>query len=614
MAIQPIYIAMRKFRLLLIGLVIAGGARAQYFQHTYGSAQRNEFLESGVNTNLAVTPITQLGHIMTGYTDITSRRSLMVTRTDVNGRILPAGFPRFNNRYQILENLQLVDAKGRKVVQSGNYGGNISVWGDYGYTPGGVSTRFFYTMLAPGGAIIPAIWSYTVAVPVVEVEATSMVNSVANPANMYVCGWIRLVAGGQRYPMAMCINGGNGMVIWSCVYNLNANGIDWIATDIIESPYPTQAPFIGPEVALSGHFTRPGFPSSGCFFRVDGANGAFINVVEYGNLNNPAQAELNSIDIANDPFNGIGFVLGGTYNNIFGGAFDAWAIKVTPNGMGVLFSSLFDYAGPVPASNNYGTDIMTRINAAGNHEFYLGGWAQNGIFGAEDDVVFKINAVGGPVPIGQFTYGGQRNERVLQLDQYNMPAVPAPIDGLSVFGNTSGSFGGVGFNDFYFVKSYFNGVQDPSCNFDIRDGIFKDGPGIMEWWNASCLYQLSRGNLTMNLAQMQDFEVCWSATAGGGNNARLAPEQSITQPGYFPNPVSREDGLVTVTFGGEVKEGVATVELWNSLGQICWSRQVSIADGQTSMQIELGTDLKGGMYHLKVNNGGAVNNYRIVVQ
>src|ERR1700741_3614600 len=100
---------MRKFRLLLIGLVIAGGARAQYFQHTYGSAQRREFLESGVNTNLAVTPMTQVGHIMTGYTDVPSRRSLMVTRTDVNGAI--AGAPTFNNRYQIFENAQPVDAK-----------------------------------------------------------------------------------------------------------------------------------------------------------------------------------------------------------------------------------------------------------------------------------------------------------------------------------------------------------------------------------------------------------------------------------------------------------------------------------------------------------------------
>jgi hypothetical protein len=604
---------MRKFRLLLIASLLAGGASAQYFQHTYGSAQRREFLESGVNTNINVTPATQLGHIMTGYTDVTSRRSLMVTRTDLTGNILPLGFPRFNNRYQIFENSVAVDAKGRKVVHSGAYGGNISVWGDYGYTAGGVSTKFFYTMLTPGGVIIPAIWSYTVAAAVAEVEATSMVNSTSNPANMLVCGWVRYVAGGQRYPMAMSINGGNGMVNWSCVYNLNANGIDWIATDLIESPYPTQPP-VQREMALSGHFTRPGFPSSGCFFRVDVMTGAFIpNLVEYGVLANPAQAELNSIDIANDPVNGAGFVLGGTFNNLFGGAFDAWALKVTPNGMGVFFSSLFDYLGTAPGNNNYGTDIMTRINTAGNHEYYLGGYSPFGIFGGEDDVVFKIDAIGVPVPLGQFTYGGQRDERVLQLDQYNNMA-PANINGLSVFGNTSGSFGGVGLNDFYFVKAYFNGVQDPSCRFDIRDVPLRDGPGIMEWWNASCMNTLSRGNLTMTSAQMQDFQICLSSTAPGGDNSRLAPEQSITQPGYFPNPVSREDGLVTVTFGKEVAEGIATLELWNSLGQICWTKQVTVADGQTSMLVELGTQLQGGMYHLKVSHGGVLNNYRIVVQ
>jgi hypothetical protein len=597
---------MRRFRLLLFASLLGGAASAQYFQHTYGSPQRREFLESGVNTNLAVTPITQLGHIMTGYSDITSRRSLMVTRTDFNGNIGAVGT--FNNRYQIFENAQPVDAKGRKVVHPAAYGGNIAVWGDYGYVSGGVSTRFFYTLLGPNGNPGPTA-SYILPLPVVEVEATSMVNSVNNPVDMLVCGWVRLVAGGQRYPMVMSINGGNGAINWSWVYTLNANGIDWIATDLIESPY-------GPEIALSGHFTRPGFPSNGCFFRVANGGCPLINVVEYGNLANSAQAELNSIDIANDPFNGAGFVLGGTYNNIFGGAFDAWILKVIPTGMGVMFSSLFDYSGTAIGSNNYGTDIMTRINTAGNHEFYLGGWAQNGLFGAEDDVVFKIDAIGGPVPLGQFTYGGQRNERVLELDKYdNVP--PPASDGLSVFGYTSGSFPGVGLNDFYLVKSYFNGVQDPPpiCNVDIRDAIFKDGPGIAEWWTGNCTYNLFQGNLTMSVAPMQDFQVCYSPVSGGGDNSRLAATSTaIQQPGYFPNPVSRENGLVTVTFGNAIVAGVAQVELRNALGQICWTKQLSIADGQTNMQIELGNELNSGMYFLIINQNGTLNNYRILVQ
>jgi methionine-rich copper-binding protein CopC len=89
---------------------------------------------------------------------------------------------------------------------------------------------------------------------------------------------------------------------------------------------------------------------------------------------------------------------------------------------------------------------------------------------------------------------------------------------------------------------------------------------------------------------------------------------TLSQPGYFPNPVSRENGLVTVTFGKNVVAGVAQVELRNSLGQLVWTKQVTLADGQSSMQIEMGDKLNTGMYHLSVRQNGAMDNYRILVE
>ncbi|CAN5868323.1 hypothetical protein BH11BAC7_BH11BAC7_13180 [soil metagenome] len=586
---------MKKFRLLVFATLVAGSAGAQYFQHTYGS-QRKEVLESGVNTNV----ISPQGHLMTGYTDLLGPNALVITRTNLNGR-MGAPLPTFNNRYQIFENAMLVDAKGRSIVHSTALGGRISVWGDHvsGAAGGTVSTKFFYALVTPNGG--PAgIWSYALPFPIVEAEATGMCNSITNPVNMFVCGFVRLVAGGQRYPVVMCINGANGAIVWSNVYR--CGNIDWIATDVIESPF-------APEVALSGHFIRPGAPSSGCFFRVANATGAFIpSIIEYGTPFTPNGGGLNAIDIANNP--GPGFVLGGFYNNPANGTDDSWAINVNATGFVVNFSTLVDYT--MPGNNDYGNDVIERLNTTGVYEYYLGGYVANGVFGGEDDVVYKLDFNGIPAnPGAQFTYGGPGNERAIQLAQYNGFGVNN--NGLSVYGNTVNSWAAPGASDFYFVKSYFNGVT--RCNYDLRDVPSMVGPGIIEWWNATMPYSLMQSTLTMNVGSMQDFEICWAPLmAPPGDNTRLAASTEISQPGYFPNPVSRENGIVTVTFGRETVAGVAQVELWNSLGQICWTKQISVADGQSGMQVELGNELQGGMYHLIVRQNGTLNNYRILVQ
>jgi methionine-rich copper-binding protein CopC len=88
----------------------------------------------------------------------------------------------------------------------------------------------------------------------------------------------------------------------------------------------------------------------------------------------------------------------------------------------------------------------------------------------------------------------------------------------------------------------------------------------------------------------------------------------LSQPRYFPNPVSRDNAVINVTFGNEVLGGDAEIELWNSIGQLVWTKKAALTDGQKQLQVELGNDLNGGMYQLIVRQNGTVNNYRIVVQ
>jgi hypothetical protein len=597
---------MRKLRLLLLASLVAGVANAQYFQHTYGGPTM-DFLESGINANAA----SPQGHIMTGYTDAVGWRDLLLTRTDLDGRFVFA--PVFNNRYNIFENLAQVDAKGRRVVHPLAFGGRICVCGDFGYVAGGVSTKFFYALFAPNGG--PGLTvSYQLPFPVAEAEATSMVNSTSNPNNMFICGWVRLVAGGQRYPVVMSINGGNGVPNWALMYQVG--NIDWYPEDLIESPY---IPTTGiPDIALTGHFNQPGMAGSGCFFLLSTANGANTSpVMEYGTpFAIGDDGAFNAIDIANNPFGpsgGPGFVLGGYFHNPGTGNFDNWAMKIDPTGAIVDFSTLIDYN--LFGRDDFGNDIIERLNTAGNYEYYEGGYVRNGFFGGDDALVYKLDFAGNPVlfPLSaQFTYGGPGMDRALQLDQYN---VWGPNnDGLSTFGTSNGSFPLPGAMDEYFVKSYFNGVTQ--CNVDLQNPPSMLGPGFVQPWGAAIPNKLFNRQLTINRVPMGDFEICYAPNIATGNNARMAAstDQELMQPGYFPNPVSRDNAVVTINFGTEAVAGEAEIELWNSVGQLCWSKKAAVTDGQQSMEIQLGNELSGGMYHLIVRQNGALNNYRILVQ
>jgi hypothetical protein len=308
---------------------------------------------------------------------------------------------------------------------------------------------------------------------------------------------------------------------------------------------------------------------------------------------------------------GPGYVFGGYYNNPVTGNDDGWIVKTDPTGAIVNFSTVVDYS--MAGNNNYGLDVIERLNVAGNYEYYLGGYVANGFFGGEDDLVDKFDMNGLAVPAGEFTYGGGGNERALQLDQYD--GLGPNNDGLSVYGRTLGSWPLLGAHDFYFVKSYFNGVTP--CNFNLVDPPAMPGPGWVQIGDPRVLNQLNRRIMNMTMNPMSDWEICYTPFDPDGTNARLAPSamvSEIMQPGYFPNPVSHDNAIVTVTFGKETVEGMAQMELWNAVGQLCWTKNAPLAKGQSTMQVELGNELPGGMYHLIIRQGSAVNNYRIVVE
>lgn len=595
---------MKKLRLIVLALLAAGGVNAQYFQGAYGLPS-NEILESGVNT------IMPRGKLMAGYTDFINPAlsSVVVTRTTPGGAV--GGAPTFNNGYVLFDGATgaQLNAQGRRVIELAN--GNLLVWGDFTDVPGGVPDKFFLMELTNNGAVL-YIRSYLLPFTVMQVEATSMVESISMADTVFVCGWTRNSAGSYE-PVAMSIDAATGNLVWSWAYMDATNpGSDWTANDLEESPFPTASGV--PDVGLVGRYAAIGGGlGDGAFFTVSAVTGLPTNFVyRYGTAAN--EEALHGITVANNAMgSGPGFaVCGGAFNTAIAPAsFSTWAMKINPSGSVVNWTSLIDYS--IPGSDDGGTDIIERVNTLGAFEYYVGGTVIGGIFGGNDAITYKLNAGGALVPGGQFTYGGPGNEEGRQLGQENGPG---PI-GLTVFGNTNASFAvAPGAADFYAVKAYFNGIT--ACNYDVRNAPMFAGltkyDSIMA--NAPNSYKIDK--LIWQPFNLNFAYICGPVAAvAGGNNARHASENNLEEMSIsqlYPNPVDASNAVVHISFAAGSEARDVEVELWNTLGQLCLQQKVSVAEGETETQINLGNGLSRGMYHLVLRQNGQVTDYKISVQ
>lgn len=594
---------MKTLRLMMLGLLTAGSLQAQYFQHVYGGGSQ-DFLQTGVNVSVG-----PMGYLSAGYTDQLlpgGQYSVMVLRTDVNGNV--GAVPTFTNGYQLADVTgAVVSAKGRKMVQHPS--GRILVFGDYGPQPGGPSNGFFYMMVAPnGGAGI--VTGYTLPFPVQNVRATSIALSPTNTNNVYVCGYVT-DGSGNDLPIVMSLQFGTGAINWACVYNQTVTTFSqWHANDLVESPYPSSAGTI--DVAIVGSYnTSSALTADGCFFTVNANTGAPTSpggLELYGNAG--SDDGLNSICIANNTVgSGAGFAVAGYTFDAFTApaSYETWAMKISANGAVVDWTSELMHAGLV--ADNFGYDIIERYNSFFQYEYYVGATViAGGGMGADDALVYKVDANGNPAPgNNQFEYGGPGNENAFELDQYN----GTPNDGLTIYGNTRGSFAAIGANDFYLVRAYFNGVT--TCNSNLQPTPYIPGPNLLPPVPIAIIAPLNPSPMFYNMIfRLKNATICFAAAVGGGSNAKIAAGQNGTTS-VFPNPVDHNAAQLTVAFDQPAKAGEAQVELWNMLGQLCTKQQSAVAEGQQELKLDFGT-LKPGVYHLVVRRDGAVTDMQVTVQ
>lgn len=613
---------MKKLNFLFVALLIAGTVGAQFFQRVYGTGQSREILESGMNYDNPALPIGQKGQVMCGFTNFNSANAISpwVTRTLLNGGVV------FNNTYPLNFYGRAVDAAARRVITYPN--GQIGVIGDWSYQPGTQHTNVFYMLLNPNG-VVAGTWAYFFQ-NVQVLEATSITPSTAAlplPQSMYACGNITDFSG-RRYPFVMCVNAFTGAPVWGYDYaDVGMGSPDWTVEDLIESPYANQ--YTGTlDVALVGrHSLAAGGFGDGHWFTVDALTGVVSNrVYLFGTPN--SEDNFNAITLSNNPFpSGVrGFAIAGSSTDYTmpGPNSNMWALKIGPNGNVVDFSSLMDYS--MGQRNDFGYDIVERVSPTLGFQYFVGGYVDQGIFGGEDEVVYKLdfagNAYPGPGGLNQFTWGGGGFERILQLDYYQNGVAGNNI-GLSSFGWTQGSFPVLGQTDIYHVKSYFNGITPlgavggtGNCNHNQQWMNWMPGPPLLDSTKGDTVTRPKMDFLQWQSFAMQNAILCQQNAVAGGNNVRLASPGDLAASGtsLYPNPISRSNPFVNLAFtvpgyGDEVE-----LELYNSLGQVVMHKRETLGDGQTTLQVNLGNDLSTGVYSLVVRREGEQTTHKIAVE
>lgn len=583
--------------LLLTALVLVGlSAKAQFFQHTYGSAN-DENLSSGVNT------IAQgLGHFMAGPSQTTAagQRGLLAVFADVNGAI--SGAPYFSNHYDVVDMGGTVhDVYNLQVFETNTGFGIIGVHNNPAIPASGA---VFYLQLDNQGNPI-GIFDY-IPLPGTFIWHANTVGKVSKSATgneVYVTGSVQANAP-QVHVFGLKIDVNSGILMWSNIYDIpHGSPISReVGTDIIENPYN---PLGNPEVMIVGFANGAGVTNDGFILRIDANNGmlALPWAIMFGSAN--SNDAIYSIAVANsNSGNNVGFVLAGRSD--YNGSADFWLLKTDPTGWGVLWSTLHDY-------NSSGSfdechDVIERFNTSNQYEYYMTGYTANGPIGGDDILVIKTDDFGNGVANGEFVYGSGNADRAMSLDQYNGTGA----DGLSTFG--TGDFGTLGQSDFYLIKSYFDG--NSGCNEKFSNPSPTTGPGIYYEYFIIDYNGFTTGPLLYSSSSASEKQLCYNTSIPGASNARMAPTapKGDKEAIVLPNPMGQGSPVAFVELEAAMP---ATVEvaIYDMLGKQYYNGTHTLAKGNNQLPLDISNaNMATGMYTVKVTGASIAQNILLIVK
>jgi hypothetical protein len=571
--------------LLILGVFVLSTAHAQYFQRQNGNAPYDE-LADGLNTTVGAA-----GHLMVGSTQIAGGQNLVLTRTNANGVIGAA--PTFNRNFSLTTttNIPLIAMpckvlqipNGRTVVV-GSYVSNIAV------VPPGIFTAVF---AANGNVISVRSWQTTQPAPSITIFATSACNALPGSSTVYICGYsdVSTSSNGGR-PLIMAINGTTNTLIWGQIHDfVPAVGSKLIPTDLIASPYQ---PFGVSEVFIVGTHYMPGGIDQVFTYRIDTVTGSPVGLATL--FDSGRNDEFTAVCLATGTGGGnSGFLITGSTN--FNGDWDAIALKIDDTGSIIYWSNIMDYSA---GGDNYGADVIQRLNTSNQWNYYMAGTVSNGSMGGSDMVVFFIDDLG--MGNNEFTYGTIYSERCSEISNN--------LTGISVYGNapTASDAG-----QEYYVRAYYNGVSGCNESFAAPLTIFYSLTPMPV--PPTVIGAVASTNLLLTLVSTPTIStLCFSATIATGSNAR---EAQIAEPsassGLYPNPVAVNAAVLNLNLNSPTEQQIE-IRITDMLGREVLNQTIVVAEGESLQQIQLPSGISAGVYNMSINGNGVKENHRFIME
>jgi hypothetical protein len=614
---------MKKNYLLIALVLFAFSTKAQYFQHLYGTSS-DDSLVSGINTTVQGT-----GYFMAGENSIScivpGLNGIPASFTDVNGNV--SGTPYFNREY-LLTNASgnYIEAHDPQVFEADDSSG-FGIVGRYN-DPSSSETGVFYLLLDPTGNPTatyryPATAIGGTSYDIVEVAAVR--ENIAKDS-IYVTGTAESSLGQFRH-FILKVDISSGALGWGWVYSIlpttSALSNQHWGKDIIENPWiPMPTPSSNYSVMMVGWIQdsihSPNYTYDGLITHVDGETGlfpvhpAFIYGIPDSN------EWFNCITLATDSiYHPPGFVIGGGAQT--NGNIDFYCPRVDPIGH-PLWISNFDYSWS-PGSYNECFDIIERIDSSGKFTYFAAGYTENGYFGGRDAQVVKMDSMGMPIAGGEFTFGGTGNDYGKALDIYNNNGA-LPPDGLSTFG-TWNSGSGIGGQDLYLVRSYYNG--ESGCNDTTRDPIWNHGEPGHPPIHPDTLTHFTKGDLGEMYILTTDINLCFSSTIPGGSNAFVAPNEEGEEQGgmgtvnrnhvlLVPNPSNTGNTKVELNVDSDII-GDADVIIYDMNGKEFYKGTFNLHEGMNKLPLDVtNAHLSAGMYQIIITNGVSKLNTMMMVR
>ncbi|MCU0436256.1 MAG: T9SS type A sorting domain-containing protein [Bacteroidia bacterium] len=582
-----------KTKLLLIAMLLSGVSQAQYFHDENGTGR---FEQTYDGTNIL---IGGQGHLVAATTQVLGGEDLMLTRTDVNGQL---GIGTFNNIYQMFDAAgNLLNAQPCKILQIAN--GTVFVVGSYYSFNGVVPPGIFTAILNPATGVAINVRGWQTFAPALSgtISATSACRALAPNSNIvHITGFTdATVPGNGVRPLVMTINGATNGLVWARIYDFLPTGAvaKVIPYDIVASPYQPN-PGIA-ELMIVGTYYDGSGADEGFVYRVNTANGnpsGGVTTYDSGRTD-----QFNAVTVASGGGGGgNGFVITG-YTDV-PGIWQTTTVKVDPTGTVLRWSTMHDYS---ISGDNFGEDVIQRLNTFGQWNYYTAGFVANGVQGANDFVVYFVDDAGNA--LREFTYGTTDNERAVEISNF----VNTASDGITVYGNI-GTANDPG-NE-YFVKAYYNGVSGCRESFNQPNTqVYNINSTI---WPNTRAGTFSFSTFTLPIITNPNLvQPCFNMQIAGGNNLRQAEnaEEQTSSVSVFPNPLSLINPLLSLSLTSPAEQQIE-IRITDMLGREILNQQILVTQGQSLQQIQLPKGVTAGVYSIHITGEGLTENHRFVIQ